>query len=203
MAQSVCILNTEGCNIFNNFDSEKYSEALGLLRNNILATDLTTHFRNVKKQTEMVAKYDKSDRKQQKLLFDMLMTCCDLSDQTKDWSVSQKTAEQIYDEFFCQGDLEKRMGSSPIEMMDRERASIPDLQVQFISNIVLPLFRNLSVLFPTLQPLVSVLDENRSLWEASKILFKDYAQQGIKGMDILRSSNFGKDVLEVYGRKHS
>lgn len=32
------------------------------------------------------------------------------------------------------------MGSSPIEMMDRERASIPDLQVQFITDIVFPLF---------------------------------------------------------------
>lgn len=32
------------------------------------------------------------------------------------------------------------MGTSPIEMMDRERASIPDLQVHFITNVVLPLF---------------------------------------------------------------
>ena len=44
------------------------------------------------------------------------------------------------DEFFSQGDLEKSMGNSLIEMMNRERASIPDLQVKFITNIVLLLF---------------------------------------------------------------
>lgn len=89
----MCILNTEGCNIFENFNSEEYSEALDLLRNNILATDLASHFRTIEKQTEMVKdKYDKHDSKQQKLVFDMLMTCCDLSDQTKHWRVSKKTA---------------------------------------------------------------------------------------------------------------
>lgn len=48
--------------------------------------------------------------------------------------------EEIYDEFFSQGDLEKSLGTAPIEMMDRERASIPDLQEQFLNNLVIPLF---------------------------------------------------------------
>ncbi|CAK9804566.1 cGMP-dependent 3',5'-cyclic phosphodiesterase [Anthophora plagiata] len=181
LAQTMCILNTEGCNIFENFNSKEYSEALDLLRNNILATDLAAHFRTVEKQVEMIRnKFDKNDIKQRKLLFDMLMTCCDLSDQTKQWKVSKKTAEHIYDEFFSQGDLEKSMGSCPIEMMDRERASIPDLQVQFITNIVLPLFINLSALFPMVQPLVDVLKENRALWEISKNIFRKHMKTGMK-----------------------
>lgn len=89
----MCILNTEGCNIFENLDSNEYSEALDLLRSNILATDLASHFRSIKNQEEMIRSgYDKDDSKQQKLLFEMLMTCCDLSDQTKDWKISKKTA---------------------------------------------------------------------------------------------------------------
>ncbi|XP_076665148.1 cGMP-dependent 3',5'-cyclic phosphodiesterase isoform X1 [Andrena cerasifolii] len=198
LAQTMCILNTEDCNIFENFNSEEYSEALDLLRSNILATDLASHFRTVESQTEIIRnKYDKDDSKQRKLFFDMLMTCCDLSDQTKPWKVSKKTAEQIYDEFFSQGDLEKSMGSSPIEMMDRERASIPDLQVQFITNIVLPLFVNLSTLFPVVQPLVDVLKENRDLWEVSKTIFQKYTKTGIKGIDILLDLTFEQEVLQV------
>lgn len=93
LAQTMCILNTEDCNIFENFNSEEYSEALDLLRSNILATDLASHFRTVECQTEIIRnKYDKDDSKQRKLFFDMLMTCCDLSDQTKPWKVSKKTA---------------------------------------------------------------------------------------------------------------
>ncbi|XP_012140531.1 cGMP-dependent 3',5'-cyclic phosphodiesterase isoform X2 [Megachile rotundata] len=198
LAQTMCILNTENCNIFENFNSDEYSEALDLLRNNILATDLAAHFRTVEKQEEMVTKnFDKNDPKQLKLFFGMLMTCCDLSDQTKHWKVSKKTAEKIYDEFFSQGDLEKSMGSSPIEMMDRERASIPDLQVQFIANIVLPLFINLSTLFPVIKPLVNVLNENRILWEESKSIFQKYTKTGMKGIDVLLDPAFEEEVLQI------
>ncbi|XP_033349474.1 cGMP-dependent 3',5'-cyclic phosphodiesterase-like isoform X1 [Bombus vosnesenskii] len=203
-AQTMCILNKEGCNIFENVNSEEYSEALDLLKNNILATDLACHFRTVGKQEEMVrSKFDQNDSERKRLFLNMLMTCCDLSDQTKQWKVSKKTAEQIYDEFFSQGDLEKSMGSSPIEMMDRERASIPDLQVQFITNIVLPLFINLSTLFPMVQPLVDVLKENRSLWEVSKSIFKKYMKAGTKGIAILLDPTFEEEVLQLYAQSNT
>ncbi|XP_011329023.1 cGMP-dependent 3',5'-cyclic phosphodiesterase isoform X2 [Ooceraea biroi] len=201
LAQTMCILNTEGCNIFESLDSDEYSEALDLLRSNILATDLASHFRSIKRQEEMIRdKYNRDDPKQQKLLFEMLMTCCDLSDQTKDWKVSKKTAEQIYDEFFSQGDLEKSMGSAPVEMMDRERASIPDLQIQFITNLVIPLFTNLSLLFPSAQPLVHTLEHNRSLWQVAKSVFQRYSTKGIKGIDILLDPNFENEVLEIFAQ---
>lgn len=197
----MCILNTEGCNIFGSLDSDEYSEALDLLGSNILATDLASHFRCVDRQEEMIRnKYNKDDPKQQKLLFEMLMTCCDLSDQTKDWKVTKKTAEQIYDEFFSQGDLEKSMGSAPVEMMDRERASIPDLQIQFITNLVIPLFTNLSLLFPSTEPLVHTLEHNRLLWEAAKVIFQKYSNER-KGMDILLDPNFENEVLEVFAHE--
>ncbi|OAD55997.1 cGMP-dependent 3',5'-cyclic phosphodiesterase, partial [Eufriesea mexicana] len=199
LAQTMCILNTEGCNIFENFNSEEYIEALDLLKNNILATDLASHFRTMEEQEKMIRnKFDRNDPEQRKLFFNMLMTCCDLSDQTKHWKVSKKTAEKIYDEFFSQGDLEKSMGSSPIEMMDRERASIPDLQVQFITNIVLPLYINLSTLFPVIHQLVEVLKENRALWEESKSIFQKYMKTGMKGIDILLLSTFEEEVLQLY-----
>ncbi|XP_060825593.1 cGMP-dependent 3',5'-cyclic phosphodiesterase-like isoform X3 [Bombus pascuorum] len=93
-AQTMCILNKEGCNIFENVNSEEYSEALDLLKNNILATDLACHFRTVEKQEEMVrSKFDQNDTERKRLFLNMLMTCCDLSDQTKQWKVSKKTAE--------------------------------------------------------------------------------------------------------------
>ncbi|XP_077254916.1 cGMP-dependent 3',5'-cyclic phosphodiesterase isoform X3 [Temnothorax americanus] len=202
LAQTMCILNTEGCNIFESLDSNEYSEALDLLRSNILATDLASHFRSIRNQEEMIrGGYNKNDSKQQKLLFEMLMTCCDLSDQTKDWKISKKTAEQIFDEFFSQGDLEKSMGNAPVEMMDRERASIPDLQIQFITNLVIPVFTNLSLLFPSALPLVRTLQHNCSLWEVAKTVFQKYSTNGTKGIDILLDPNFEVEVLKIFAQK--
>ncbi|KAL0125204.1 hypothetical protein PUN28_004382 [Cardiocondyla obscurior] len=203
LAQTMCILNTEGCNIFESLNSNEYSEALDLLRSNILATDLASHFRIIKTQEEMIRNgYNKEDSKQQKLLFEMLMTCCDLSDQTKDWKLSKKTAEQIFDEFFSQGDLEKSMGNAPVEMMDRERASIPDLQIQFITNLVIPVFTNLSSLFPLAMPLVHTLQHNCSLWEVARTVFQKYSTNGTKGIDILLDPNFEDEVFKIFAQKN-
>ncbi|XP_017893026.1 cGMP-dependent 3',5'-cyclic phosphodiesterase-like isoform X2 [Ceratina calcarata] len=198
LAQTMCILNTDGCNVFEDCSSEEYGDVLDLLKDNILATDLAAHFREVSKQDEVIKMFDKTNPEHKRLLFNMLMTCCDLSDQTKRWNVTKKTAEQIYDEFFTQGDLEKSMGSLPIEMMDRERASIPHLQVQFLSNLVIPLFINISTLFPATQPLVSVLEENRYIWEHCKHIFNRYIETGMKAMEVLLDPNFEDEVFNLY-----
>lgn len=89
--------------MFESLDSNEYSEALDLLRSNILATDLASHFHSIKNQEEMILRgYNKHDSKHQKLLFEMLMTCCDLSDQTKDWKLSKKTAVKFRSTLFMQ-----------------------------------------------------------------------------------------------------
>lgn len=75
------------------------------------------------------------------MLLSLIMTCSDLSDQTKGFKLAKEVAQKVYEEFFKQGDLEKRMGNKPIEMMDREKASIPDLQIEFIDDVCLPAFR--------------------------------------------------------------
>lgn len=54
--------------------------------------------------------------------------------------MAKQVAQMVYEEFFTQGDLEKNMGKIPIEMMDRERASIPDLQIQFLNDVCLPAY---------------------------------------------------------------
>lgn len=58
----------------------------------------------------------------------------------KDWANTRLIAQQIYAEFFKQGDLEKAMGKEPVLMMDREQANIPKLQIEFLNNICLPAY---------------------------------------------------------------
>lgn len=47
----------------------------------------------------------------------------------------------VYEEFFTQGDIEKGMGKQPLPMMDRDKASIPDLQIEFLDSVCLPAYR--------------------------------------------------------------
>ncbi|XP_033743136.1 cGMP-dependent 3',5'-cyclic phosphodiesterase-like isoform X2 [Pecten maximus] len=172
-AQSMCIVNTDGCNIFENLSSKDYQQALDLMRDIILATDLAHHLR-ILKNIESMAKsgYDKSNMKHHKLLLCLLMTASDLSDQTKPWDATKHIAALIYKEFFSQGDMEKSMGREPIEMMDRERARIPDLQIGFLDHIALPVYKVLSELFPEANCVRVAVDDNRRHWDKICALIK-------------------------------
>ncbi|XP_060080047.1 uncharacterized protein LOC132559446, partial [Ylistrum balloti] len=172
-AQSMCIVNTDGCNIFENLSSKDYQQALDLMRDIILATDLAHHLR-ILKNIESMAKtgYDKENMKHHKLLLCLLMTASDLSDQTKPWDATKHIAALIYKEFFSQGDLEKSMGREPIEMMDRERARIPDLQIGFLDHIAMPVYKVLSELFPEANCVRIAVDDNRRHWDKICSLIK-------------------------------
>lgn len=49
------------------------------------------------------------------------MTGADLCASAKPWDAQRETVRVIFEEFYEQGDLEKRAGRTPIPMMDREK----------------------------------------------------------------------------------
>lgn len=192
-AQAMAILNTEGCNIFENLSRKEYTECLDQMREVILATDLAHHFRIIKELQEMVEEgYDFDNQKHHNLLRSMLVTCCDLSDQTKDWRSSKKIAELIYSEFFSQGDLEKAMGVKPSEMMDREKACIPELQINFIQTIVKPVFDLLGEMFPEAKETADAVDHNKLYWERVSDICRQRNANCSLSLDI-----FDDDKLEM------
>uniref|UniRef100_A0A8C4NAS4 Phosphodiesterase n=2 Tax=Eptatretus burgeri TaxID=7764 RepID=A0A8C4NAS4_EPTBU len=164
-AQAMAIINTEGCNIFENFSRKEYQRMLDLMRDIILATDLAHHLRILKDLRTMADMgYNKHNPEHHNLLLCLLMTSSDLSDQTKGWKTTRKIAELIYKEFFSQGDLEKAMGNRPSEMMDREKAYIPELQISFMEHIAMPVYRLLKDLLPGASELYERVSANRDHW---------------------------------------
>ncbi|XP_026872624.2 cGMP-dependent 3',5'-cyclic phosphodiesterase isoform X2 [Electrophorus electricus] len=164
-AQAIAILNTHGCNIFEKFNRKDYQRMLDLMRDIILATDLAHHLRIFKDLQKMAeAGYNPRSVTHRSLLLCLLMTSCDLSDQTKGWKTTRKIAELIYKEFFSQGDLEKAMGNRPSEMMDREKAYIPELQISFMEHIAMPIYKLLQEIFPRSSELYERVAANRVQW---------------------------------------
>ncbi|NXS62931.1 PDE2A phosphodiesterase, partial [Brachypteracias leptosomus] len=164
-AQAIAILNSQGCNIFDHFSRKDYQRMLDLMRDIILATDLAHHLRIFKDLQKMAeVGYDSKNKQHRSLLLCLLMTSCDLSDQTKGWKTTRKIAELIYKEFFSQGDLEKAMGNRPLEMMDREKAYIPELQISFMEHIAMPIYKLLQDLFPKAAELYERVASNREQW---------------------------------------
>lgn len=58
------------------------------------------------------------------------------------------------------------MGLAPKQMMDRQKACIPQLQIEFISTVVRPTYEILANLFPDTAQFLAIIDDNRTQWEA-------------------------------------
>ncbi|NXS44585.1 PDE11 phosphodiesterase, partial [Balaeniceps rex] len=106
---AVMILQSEGHNIFANLSSKDYSDLMQLLKQSILATDLTLYFERRTEFFELVSKggYDWNIKNHREIFRSMLMTACDLGAVTKPWEISRQATELVTSEFFEQGDRER------------------------------------------------------------------------------------------------
>ncbi|KAA0716123.1 Dual 3',5'-cyclic-AMP and -GMP phosphodiesterase 11A [Triplophysa tibetana] len=175
---AVMILQSEGHNIFSNLSSKEYSELMQLLKQSILATDLTLYFhelqlvlihRNRNSFFELVHKgeYNWNVKEHRDMCRSMLMTACDLGAVTKPWEISCKVAELVTSEFFEQGDRERsELKLIPSAIFDRNRKDeLPGLQLEWIDGICAPLYETFAKMNPKLQPMVDLIKANRAKWE--------------------------------------
>uniref|UniRef100_A0A671PK83 Phosphodiesterase n=1 Tax=Sinocyclocheilus anshuiensis TaxID=1608454 RepID=A0A671PK83_9TELE len=167
-SQTVSILQLEGHNIFSNLTSSEYEQVLEIIRKAIIATDLALYFGNRKQLTELLATgvLDLNNRAHRDRVIGLMMTACDLCSVTKLWSVTQLTANDIYAEFWAEGDEIKKIGMQPIPMMDRDKKDeVPQGQVGFYNAVAIPCYTTLSELFPPSSPLLTACRENLAQWE--------------------------------------
>ncbi|XP_048125528.1 cAMP and cAMP-inhibited cGMP 3',5'-cyclic phosphodiesterase 10A isoform X3 [Alosa alosa] len=166
-SQTVSILQ-EGHNIFSNLTSSEYEQVLEIIRKAIIATDLALYFTNRKQLAELhtTGALDFNNHSHRDRVIGLMMTACDLCSVTKLWPVTRLTANDIYAEFWAEGDEMKKIGMQPIPMMDRDkRDEIPQGQVSFYNAVALPCYTTLAQLFPVAKPLLKACRANLGQWE--------------------------------------
>ncbi|XP_053672603.1 cGMP-dependent 3',5'-cyclic phosphodiesterase-like [Anopheles nili] len=164
LSQAICILNDSSSKILDGLSTTEFKECIDYLRELILATDLANHFRILPRLKKLRSE-NMTEGSNQRLLLSLMITCCDLNDQVKSWKTVQHVAHLVYAEFFAEGDLEKQMGLRPNAMMDRKKACIPMLQIEFLTTVIRPTFEILVQIFPETAPFLDTIDSNREQWE--------------------------------------
>lgn len=144
--------------------------------------------------------YNPLNKQHHELLLSILVTSCDLNDQCKHWLNTRDVAKLIYNEFFHQGDLEKlwnRLSSFSISIsLDREKAFIPELQIQFINTIVEPCFKVLSSILPKFQSTLDTINKNKQIWQ---ILYEKFKQnQFMNYTNELLFNKYYDQLIEEY-----
>ena len=160
------ILKKPGNNIFENLTEENFKLCRKNIIECVLGTDMTFHnkkFQVFKRrlQTENIKNGENLDKflfKQDpinaynlKLEFvSFIIHAADISNPTKPLNIYKEWAQRCVDEFFKQGDLEKKNGLPISFNCDRNTVSVAQSQVGFIDAIVSPLFKVFNEYFPQL-----------------------------------------------------
>ncbi|CAJ0581079.1 unnamed protein product, partial [Mesorhabditis spiculigera] len=195
-AQTVSLLGITDCNILEHLPKEQYQQVLSHIRDIILATDIVAHLSKVDRIRRMIADgFNGHCQEDHYLFLCLLMTASDLSDQSKEFHYSKMIAESVYCEFFSQGDLEKQMGDPPVEMMDRERAFVPQLQIDFLDNVAMPVYEMLSRAVPETGTTYAGIVDTRKHWGALHELLRT-RDEPVSGLAFLRDGQLEREVVQ-------
>lgn len=128
---------------------------------NIIATDLKVHLLDHRTALESILRpsdgasmFDWQNEHHRQLLRSLMMTSADMCGTAKPFRVAERLAENLFVEFYNQGDREKAMGITPILTMDRTLSHmLPEWQVHFLRVISLPCFDLIRLVLPDSSPL--------------------------------------------------
>lgn len=170
-------------NVFSLFEKTDYKRARSVCITAILATDNAKHFDMVKEvkkiyqintdlcDAQMEDPENYADgyvmevlRKDTMFWIKVMLHLADISNPLKPFGVYREWASRVLDEFFAQGDEEKRLGI-PVGMLnDREKVSMPGSEHGFINFLVAPLLTSVVRIFPMIFPLAEQMTRNLEQW---------------------------------------
>lgn len=105
------------------------------------------------------------------LLLTALVEAADISNEVRHFRFSRMWAPLVAEEFWRQGDQEKKIGLEVAPMFDRRKVNLSRDQTGFIAYLCLPLYKALAEVLPaTFGPRVRALEDNTAAWAAAEPL---------------------------------
>ncbi|XP_044270346.1 cAMP-specific 3',5'-cyclic phosphodiesterase 4A-like isoform X2 [Tribolium madens] len=139
------------------------------IRDLILATDIN-------RQNEFLTKFkayldegslDLTKTTDRHFILQIALKCADISNPTRPWDISHKWSLKVCDEFFRQGEFERKLNLPVTSICDQQSTSVAKIQVGFFRYVVKPLFSEWHrFLKSTLSThMMEILEANRKRWE--------------------------------------
>ena len=161
------ILNNNETNIFDHLEKGDYSNLRKRMISLILATDMANHGKVVSKlksmdlsKNENVLKFDERQN-----VLDFIIHSADLAHNVKLFKISLHWVSLLSEEFWRQGDEEKKNKLNVSFLCDRNDSNVPKSQVGFIKGFIIPSFEILVNIFPSLNFTIENAKNNVKEWE--------------------------------------
>ncbi|KAM5314877.1 high affinity 3',5'-cyclic-AMP phosphodiesterase 7A isoform 3-T5 [Glossophaga mutica] len=117
-------------------ENHHWRSAVGLLRESGLFSHMSLESRSHLDRGDLCLE----DARHRHLVLQMALKCADICNPCRTWELSKQWSEKVTEEFFHQGDVEKKyqLGVSPF--CDRQTESVANIQIGFMTYLVEPLF---------------------------------------------------------------
>ncbi|XP_030892410.1 high affinity cAMP-specific 3',5'-cyclic phosphodiesterase 7A isoform X3 [Leptonychotes weddellii] len=117
-------------------ENHHWRSAVGLLRESGLFSHMPSESRSHLDRGDLCLE----DARHRHLVLQMALKCADICNPCRTWELSKQWSEKVTEEFFHQGDIEKKyhLGVSPL--CDRQTESIANIQIGFMTYLAEPLF---------------------------------------------------------------
>lgn len=164
------LLQDENCNILNTLNTKQQQSFRKIVTDMVLATDMSKHaslLAGLKMMVEtkkvagtgVVSLNHYTERIQ---VLQIMIHCCDLSNPTKHLELYKKWVDLLMEEFYQQGDKERKQGLDISPMCDRYNTSVEKSQIEFIDYFVHPLWESWAdLVYPDAQEILDTLEMNR------------------------------------------
>ncbi|CDW60560.1 PDEase I domain containing protein [Trichuris trichiura] len=177
-----CILNFGETNILSKMPLNCVETSLSIIKEALQANRLSNYFRIRSELLNLCETgIDPSNGDHHLLLRSLLMIACYMSHHVMAWDISKKCAFHFFEELFAFGDLEKVKDRKPRAVMERGKADIVKLQIQYLDVVVLPIFKILGILFPNVINFYESASYNLLCYETMKQLIYDGKFSAFKG----------------------
>lgn len=153
----------------------------------ILCTDMSQHFAKVAQLKSKISHfgtsdplkfYVNSDGRSMSCVLQFILHLADISNPAKPAPVFVEWCDRCLNEFFAQGDAEKKAYMPVSPMCDRDVTVKSDSQLGFIKFIVRPSFVLLSDLVPrAVDEILPILESNLRYWEDVKLKEEEEAEE--------------------------
>ena len=108
---------------------------------------------------------DQEKLEAKKALMSFILHLADISNPAKKFVIYKEWEDRVCQEFFKEGDIEKKEGLPVTFLCDRETTKVPRSQINFINFVVMPGFNILVTLFTECKDYVTNCENNINEWK--------------------------------------
>mmetsp|Transcript_11132 Transcript_11132/g.16407 ORF Transcript_11132/g.16407 Transcript_11132/m.16407 type:complete len:771 (-) Transcript_11132:42-2354(-) len=181
VAHTFDLMRQKKYNILAGMDDDLRKSVRELIIGMVLATDMNNHAKYVAKfKMRLDNDADFSSDDDLRLALQIGIKMADVSNPTRPLFIYLRWTEKILEEFFAQGDMEKKMNIPVSPLMDRKHSKVKEGQMAFIKYVILPMFELWKQLCPRMGFSMEYIKLNQRYWETHEAIDpRDFKEQPI------------------------